>query len=234
MNKIQQEIKDSKEIIKFTYYKDEKELVELTRNNVALAEAIINYDSDYKDAINKNVEGTSANVFSQIKNDWNFMGPNEKLKKETIESLIRIIDRENATHLNADRCGYEEIVERLMKCNKKDFEKMLKYPDVDYTLVQILAEKTSSGRRNLSFASKFCQLFCFNIFEDTEFQDNYCKYDSVVRRMLPHYQKYFKTPKRILENNYKNFCLTIDEIITASGSNISRHGFDQLIWYIYK
>jgi len=112
-----------------------------------------------------------------------------------------------------------------------------------------LSERTKQGRggrRNVSFASKFCHFSCFYIFKGEEAQDNFSIYDGVVARALPAYLDYYKEKlldkkidlktikKKIKDKSYKEYSNAIDDIIEASGSKISRNGFDHLVWYYFK
>ena len=51
-------------------------------------------------------------------------------------------------------------------------------------------EKTYYGRKNYSFATKFCHYACFFFFsegQDQQYQDNYSIYDSILLKALPLY-----------------------------------------------
>ena len=238
---INEEYKLADTIIKFDYMVDDINLVKLNTNNVALAEAIIRYDSAFQNEMNTENPTSSAFLICDLNKCYSELSP--EVYKEKIYQIVKSIDKENSTHLNADKIGlknrkgtpegYDEITNRICKYGFDELKEKLKNIDDRYDLVGEFAEKTEAGKRNLSFASKFCQNMCFHLYKYTEYQDNYSKYDSVVKRIIPSYQKYYKIEKRDL-NDYKVYCEAIDEIIEKSGKQISRHGFDQLIWYYYK
>ena len=94
-------------------------------------------------------------------------------------------------------------------------------------------EDGNRGRRNPSFASKFCHYACFHLFEGLPEQDSYSIYDNVIRKVLHRYAEKYNVKHGNLAD-YRNYRKTIDEIIKASGSNISRNGFDHLLWYYHK
>ena len=226
-------------------------LVALTRKNVALVEMIIKYDSAYSKASdtnaapnhNKNYCGSTAFWMSLLKKYFN----REQIDydySEIIQNAVIAIDRENSTHINADVIkdnnnsgGRYELAERISNIDPKNLINYLKYPEeTNYELIEIISTPTEKGnfkRTNLSFASKFCHYACFYLFEGEKEQDNYPIYDQIVKNHIPNYMKYYEIEKKNLKD-YKEYKSAIDEIILKSGYQISRNGFDHLIWYYYK
>lgn len=87
----------------------------------------------------------------------------------------------------------------------------------------------------IAFATKFCHYVCFYVFEGQPEQDNFSIYDNVVAGILPYYAiKYKIDYKKVDFKKYSQYIGLVDEIIRRSGSNISRNGFDHLLWYYYK
>ena len=225
-------------------------LVKLSRDNVAMAEAMIRNDSAYIRSNN------TAN--GPVKRDDNYHGGStafwmtklkeviveNKITEYTYEAIIQgaveAVDRENSTHLNADTRGREEITKRICGFSHEELIKCLQDPDYkDMLLFNEIARITSAekrARRNLSFASKFCHFACFYVFndEDSEYQDNYSIYDSVLKKVIPLYLKYYNLDVTRDLNNYKHYRTAIDDIRNACGEEISRNGFDQLLWYYFK
>lgn len=165
--------------------------------------------------------------------------------RNVIWNAIVAVDRENSTHLNADNIGRVEILNRILKFDKCQFLDCLQHPDAtNFKLFRIISEAThpceidSNGkkhraRENISFASKFCHFACFYLFEGEDEQDNYPIYDNVMRKILPKYVSHYNLQIRCLDD-YIEYKKTVDEIISASNSHISRNGFDHLLWYYYK
>ena len=129
----------------------------------------------------------------------------------------------------------------------KKQEKLLVYlKEPKDKLIEILSARTKQekgGRCNISFASKFCHYACFYIFKGEDAQDNFSIYDRVVAKVLPYYLEYWKITdvdqKKLKFNKknldeYKEYSKAIDKVIEASGSQISRNGFDHLLWYYFK
>lgn len=243
MNQIQKELKLSQEKLLKTI-SDVPDLVELSIENVAIVEAMIQNDSAYIKSANKEAVptrkkdgsvkygGSTAYWMTQLKD---FLEQNSQAQftyEEIISKAVEAVDRENRTHLNADKTGRKEITNRIL--NIKNLENKLKNANLD--LIETISAKTSAKTRarvNLSFASKFCHYACFYLFEGLPEQDNYSIYDNVVKKVLQKYVNYYNLPTRDLDN-YREYQKTIDEIITQSKSHISRNGFDHLLWYYFK
>ena len=158
--------------------------------------------------------------------------------RKLLRGAVESVDRENSTHLNADKCGRKEITERICNFDRQEFIRCLKDPDYkDMKLIREISRKTSAERRarsNLSFASKFCHYACFYIFEGTEYRDNYSIYDGILKAVLPLYLRYFEIEQNYNLGDYKDYRLAVDSIRKASRIEISRNGFDHLLWYYHK
>lgn len=237
------------------------ELVQLTDENVAKVEAMIRNDSSYIKSFDKNAEPTENNngkeVYSGSTAYWM-----TKLKdiiegKECnfsyeyiIPKVVRSIDRENSTHLNSDGCGIEEISKRIIALGKDKLIDSLKNGDLEvFEEIQKIThpnkncDKKYKGRKNTSFASKFCHFACFFLFEEDELRDKYSIYDNVIVSVLPYYIKkyeveYKENLEKLKENysDYRNVIDLIREKVANSDhqKNISRNGFDHLLWYYHK
>ncbi len=249
-NTIQDELELAKskmiEEVKF----DEKTLAKLTCNNVAIVEAMIRNDSAYIHSTDVNAAptynrkneikygGSSAYWMTQLKKSLLDGKPDSTYSyKDIIKGAVESVDRENSTHLNADKCGRPEITKRLCEFDRTELIECLKNPDYkDMKLFQEISRITSAekgARTNPSFASKFCHYACFYIFEGTKYQDNYSIYDRILKTVLPWYLGYFGIEQFNLDN-YRDYRMAVDGIRDVSGIEISRNGFDHLLWYYHK
>lgn len=228
-----------------------KRLAKLTRDNVAIVEAMIRNDSAYIHSIDVNAApvctengavkygGSSAYWMTLLRRVLLCNRPDSTYTyEEIIKGAVESVDRENSTHLNADKCGRQEISERIYQFDQEEFVKCLKDPDYkDMKLFREISRITSAeqgARRNLSFASKFCHYACFYVFEGTKYQDNYSIYDGILKTVLPLYLGYFKVKRDYDLSDYKDYRLAVDAVREASGIEISRNGFDHLLWYYHK
>lgn len=228
-----------------------KTLAKLTCDNVAIVEAMIRNDSAYI----RSTDISAAPVYNR-KGDVKYGGSSaywmSLLKRvlidnvldgaytyeEIIKGTVESVDRENSTHLNADKCGRQEITERICRFDRKEFVECLKDPDYKgMELIREISRKTSAeerARSNPSFASKFCHYACFYVFEGTEYQDNYSIYDGILKTVLPLYLGYYKIVRKYDLGDYKDYRMAVDSIRKVSGIEISRNGFDHLLWYYHK
>lgn len=226
---------------------DENDMVVLSKTNVAKVEAMIRNDSDYLKAGNdnsrpsRNFKGSTAYWAKELKTV--FDGTNEMPETIIVENFVRAVDRENSTHLDSDKVGVSQITSRVMSILHTELVPLLKNPGKEYRLVSFLSaptrisseDKVHKSRRNYSFATKFCHYACFYLFEGLPEQDNFSIYDYVVKSAIPYYAKKYGIKYSSLEfKEYPVYINTIDSIISASDSHISRNGFDHLLWYYYK
>lgn len=249
MNTIEKELQSAKtKMIKEVSYNG-KSLAMLTKDNVAIVEAMIQNDSAYNQSSNPSASpvkkkgggfkyrGSSAFWMTHLRHALINSSEKEYSYHQIIVEAVESVDRENSTHLNADGCGRQEIENRIYNFNRDELITCLKYPEYgDYKLIREIARTTSANkpRSNISFASKFCHYAAFYIFQGTEFQDNYSIYDSIIKSVLPLYLRYFEVKDKFNLNSYNGYQKAIDEIRYASGNEISRNGFDHLLWYYHK
>ena len=69
--------------------------------------------------------------------------------------------------------------------------------------------------------------------KDDPRRDNFSIYDNVLNKALPIYIKKYNLDGYD-PDSYSSYYKCIGEIIKCSGENLSRNGFDHLIWYYYK
>ncbi len=254
VNIIQEELNLAKsKMIEEVIFRDKK-LAKLTRDNVAIAEAMMSYDPVYKLSIDakagpiKNDKGeikfNGSRAYWMTKLKEYFVdpkNPNNCKFEEIIKWAVEAVDRENSTHLNADGCGRNEITQRIINFEKELYQNLEDPEKYDFKLVNEIAKKTITGNRsrtNLSFASKFCHYACFYIFEGTDKQDNYPIYDSILKKVLPYYLDFFKNEEKYNFDCYKVYYDAIDKLIDKlkeeTGIDISRNGLDHLLWFYHR
>ena len=259
MNTIQKELELAKrKQLQTVDYKNGKKLVCLTRDNVAIVEAMIQNDSAYRRSTKvdaapiykkkkpeeKEYGGSSGYWLTRLKR---ILLENKTDEQYTYEEIIRnsveAVDRENSTHLNADGKGRDDITQRLCAFGRAELLACLKDPDYkDMKLFNEIARRTSAekgARINPLFASKFCHYACFYIFEGTEYQDNYSIYDDILKNVMPDYLDFYGfDPAAFDLSDYKQYRNAVDNIRCKasyiSGVEISRNGFDHLLWYYHK
>lgn len=236
---------------KFTkdYRLEKVELPALTVANVAKVEAMIRADSKYTPndyfRNDKYIPRLMKEFGEHLKHP-----DNDKGFDAVVEKVVERIDIENSTHLTADcndsylhKNARGEMEDRIKKY-KDDILPYLENPGScrGINLVKELSEPTVGlkERRHLSFASKFCHYACFYIFEGEDAQDNFSIYDSIVAKILPYYLDYYQNKIKLKKEfkpaskDYEIYSEAIGAVIKASGSRISRHGFDHLVWYYFK
>jgi len=216
-------------------------LIAIDQDNVALIELILTIDSSYCKAMDPtngpggNYKGSSAYWITKLKH---YKGSYNDLDyRNLISMIVSSVDSENSTHINADRVGRDEIANRIINYGHQKMVDDLKAGNL--SVYDEIRRVTNSGkkpcRENVSFASKFCHYMCFYIFEGLPEQDNYSIHDSVVKKVLPKYLDLYKIPYKPADiEDYASFRKLVDDVISKSGSGISRNGFDHLLWYYYK
>ncbi|WP_406545886.1 hypothetical protein [Succinimonas sp.] len=160
---------------------------------------------------------------------------------EIIKRAVIAVDNENSTHINSDGVGRDEITRRIVnEIDKKELLNSLWERNLD--MFKKIEAKTHpddvshNARENTSFASKFCHYACYYLFEGSDKQDNYSIHDNILRTVLPWYLEYYKIPvkKRSL-TEYDVYRKAVDAVREKAkekyGNEISRNGFDHLLWY---
>ena len=154
-----------------------------TPKNIKLITAVINLDSTYRVAFDESNTSSSANF---LKNRF-------PESKKDLEKAIRLIDKENSTHLivsrndkkkdakhDTNKQGIIITVNSMMNEGLEDLGNSIKEGKKEIVLKIANYVK---GRFNISFASKFCAYcnrYCFG-------KDDYSIYDSVLASILPYY-----------------------------------------------
>ena len=236
--KIQEEDDLSKiyELSVIDFGKDNK-LVELTLENVAKVEAMIRTDSNYRIS----EDDPEKSPYWILEMEKLLKGEHCDYDKDhVVKQIVNLLNKENSTHLNTDGVGLDEMPKRILQ-NWDNILESLRIRERGMKLIKDLSDKTNpkpgkKGRSNISFASKFCHFSCFYIFKGEEAQDNFSIYDGVVAKALPKYLDYYSLNDKfkVQDKIYEEYSKAIDAIIQASGSEISRNGFDHLVWYYYK
>lgn len=259
---IEDEIKASKGYL-LKFVRDDIKIPILTIDNVARVEAMIYMNSTYSNNSNEYSGNTSTNHFMRLREiikqtNEKSLKDDENIAKTTIFKIITTLDNENSTHLNANTTkdapdeekGRFKIAKAILKLEKEEFINHLKNIEKSLEpngLFRIIENKNTGGRKNTSFASKFCHYACFSLFDDKN-KDNYSIYDTVIRMALPVYIKWHKVNiesinykneyakiKNFLDKmDYKLYQTVVDAVIKASESDISKNGFDHLLWYYFK
>ena len=225
------------------------QIVKLSTDNIARIEAMIMTDSGYAKSgdINagpiykKNGEeeysGSTAYWMNKLKYSLE-NNSNEDLRN-IISHAVIAVDKENSTHINSDGVGRKQLTNRIMK-KVKSLKEILSNIDSGLTFIEEIASITSDvdvkhkARTNLSFASKFAHYACFYLFDEEDpRRDNFSIYDNVLNKALPIYIKKYNLGG-YNPNSYSSYYNCIGEIIKACGEDLSRNGFDHLIWYFYK
>lgn len=193
MNKISEEHKLSlKYDLSYKNIGNEK-IVEINKENVAKIEAMLRYDSSYRNSFNPMSSGSSAYYIKQFKEEFITNKSNDHERyKFLLSNIIITIDKENSAHINSDLVGREELLSRVLDLPFETLYDYLKYPTrSSYEIIKILSEPTHpkdimkyKSRKNFSFATKFCHYMCFYLFEDEEEQDNFPIFDNVLNKAI--------------------------------------------------
>lgn len=224
------------EVLKFE--KDDNGFPRLTEKNVKLINFILKHDSNYKYCENEDRIDSIKSIIENFKKEQN---------KKNIDEVIKIIDKQNSTHLTVS--GNNEGNNKGREMTSKyifyeiGIEKLLsRIKDGDRSLVDDIAKNSIKGRYIISFASKFCAYMSRYMFDS----DKFCIYDGVVSKILPYYYyEYVENNKKITvtnnmvkKNGYGWYINFVDEIIDnvkkEEKYNITRKDLDHLLWYYYK
>lgn len=158
-----------------------------------------------------------------------------------IEAILRRINLENSTR--ASKKDISTIAKAIAGyINYNELISNLKNPNQDYEIIEYICMKGKN--RNLSLATKFCHYMSFILFFGTDDADTYSIFDSVINDNLNNYVtllgtessyesielKYlYKKNWKTIKKSYVKYQKTINNIIDKA--NISRNGFDHLVWY---
>ena len=206
---------------------DKNGLPTFSKKNVLFMQAIIDNDSNYSN----DREGSFSRVFN-----LSFPKDLEKLKE-----AIKIIDKENSTHIYVNN-WLDEIVSSLYEYG---IEKLGK--NIESGNKEIVNAISKVGEKNhFSFATKLCAYFnryCFN-------KDDYSIYDSILENILPYYAFVYlgkelwnknknSNVRKFYYNNYESYNNLIGEIIESAkiindNQDLTRKDFDNILWYYYK
>ena len=120
---------------------------------------------------------------------------------------------------------------------------LLRNPGDNYFLISEISRPIEmddgrEGRKNLSFASKFCHYAAFYMFNEEE-QDNYSIWDNVLRKAVPLYLHHYHLDNNYdLNHSYPDYQNAIRDIINEAAQDptqrVSRNGFDHLLWYYHR
>lgn len=233
--------------------------VELTEDNAARVEAMIASNSTYKNSSNSTCgpkgkyKGSTA---YWVKAFENCVKNNSGNYQNIIRNIVEAVDRENSTHLNADKAGYDEITKRILGYKPPKLIDLLENPNPlkgpKYVLIDVLSKPVQStitkngqvifkSRSNFSFATKFCHYMAFYLFDGKPEQDNFSIYDGIMEKAIRKHAKQLgiAIPKgaNSFKGDYVAYMDTIDKVRKAcknNGQDISRNGLDHLLWYYYK
>ena len=115
-NLIIKELEAAKDYCITTIKRNGVEIAELTSRNVHIAEAMIMQDSRYfKSAYVNNPESTAywMNELKEIL--CNNKEITDEYYRKVITKAVEAVDKDNTTHLNADKVGRTQISDRLYK-----------------------------------------------------------------------------------------------------------------------
>lgn len=223
-----------------------------TQKNIDFITAIVGIDSNYSVAYDCNNPSSSSYLLRNVFPD----------KKEILEKAVKLIDKENSTHLSVS--GYKKggdnnkgitiMVNAMVK--KVGISKLReRIKNGDTKIVNEIADFIPN-RYNPSFASKFCAFCNRNCFN----KDDYSIYDNVLKEIIPYYAyvylgechwkkisgKNARNESKIAEEfadkngdrNYEGYNDLIGRIIEKNNmvfnAKISRKDFDLLLWYYFK
>ena len=232
-------------------FKEHNGVKALCHDNVVFVETMILHNSRYA-----NIYAENSETKTEIKK------LKKKLTIESLKSIIGDINKQNSTHASEEEIN--KLANRIKSYDKNKglLLEFLRNPDKEYSLIAKLSKEIKDknrNRSNFSLATKICQTLCFVLNEGNKYQDNFMKFDSVLKEKLPDYLRAYKVNvDQIIEedDNYKPdkgsnkeekflnwlhkeqkysiYMRMIKELLKASGNKISKNGLDHLIWYTNK
>lgn len=156
---------------------------------------------------------------------------NKKLRdysKEELKNILWCVARSNSTRSSNENISV--IADWVFK-NLTQFLKRLEKGDT--TLVDELTTINGLSRKEKSLSSKICSYLCELEFKQSKFAVN----DTVVRRILPYYFKYYgiSAENKALEKySYSKIMALIDKMSEKLPEKMKYSEIDQIIWYCYK
>lgn len=220
---------------------DDNGQLALTKKNAVFMRAIISNDSNYRSATDEKNINSSA---------WHFKNYRFSKDISEIEKGVRLIDKENSTHLavsgreKGSNKGIEIVANKILGIENLENEL-----NEGSSKVVITIAESIKGYNVFSFATKYCAFVSRYLCEQ---KDNYCIYDGVLANILPYYAWYYcgrkdllkRTGNSNIEGIYKNkydydgYRKLIDDIREAAykkySYEVTREDFDNLLWYYYK
>lgn len=194
---------------------DENYMIALTLDNAAKALECIKG--------NKRYEKSSYEVY------YNKLGKSLRdYSKEELKNILWCVARSNSTRSSNENISV--IADWVFK-NLTQFLKRLEKGDT--TLIEELATIKELSRKEKSLSSKICAYLCVLEFKQSKFAVN----DTVVRRILPYYFKYYgiSAENKVLEKySYSKIMALIDKMTEKLPEKMKYSEIDQIIWYCYK
>ena len=230
---------------------DQNGLPVLTEKNCRFAKALMRHDSNYRIP-----EDPESDAYRE-----SYIGILEKGLPNDYDGMLRLvtsIDKYNSTHLASEgkkvgdkpmNRGREKTTQIIL--NIENLGQKISNGDTD--IIPTIAYSTGSkdGKKNVSFATKFCTYVSRVIYK----KDNYCIYDNVLAKILPYYayiylgdRRFYKTRKGITAStmdadirqkvDYATYNQLIEDLIAAAkeklGACITKEDLDTLLWYYFK
>ncbi len=148
--------------------------------------------------------------------------------REELKNILWCVARSNSTRSSNENISVitDWIFENLTQFLKK-------LEEGDTTLVDELTTINGLSRKEKSLSSKICAYLCVLEFKQSKFAVN----DTVVRRILPYYFKYYgiSAENKALEKySYSKIMALIDKMAEKLPEKMKYSEIDQLIWYCYK
>ncbi len=194
---------------------DENYMIALTPDNAAKAFECIKRNKRYE-------KSSYEEYYNQL---------NKKLRdysREELKNILWRVARSNSTRSSNENISV--ITDWIFK-NLTQFLKRLEKGDA--ALVDELAAIKGLSRKEKSLSSKMCSYLCELEFKQSKFAVN----DTVVRRILPYYFKYYEVSaenKALEKYSYSEIMTLIDKIAEKLPEKMNYTEIDQIIWYCYR
>lgn len=194
---------------------DENYMIALTPDNAAKALECIKGNKRYK----KSSYEVYYNELNKKLRDYS---------REELENILWCVARSNSTRSSNENISV--ITDWIFK-NLTQFLKRLENGDA--ALVDELAVIKGLSRKEKSLSSKICSYLYELEFKQSKFAVN----DTVVRRILPYYFKYYgiSAENKALEKySYSEIMALIDKIAEKLPEKMNYTEIDRIIWYCYR